>query len=562
MSSQVSEFLGSIQTTTSDVNRHTTIYHPTLWGDHFLTHASDHSMAIDATVAREFDGLKEEVRSMLTSNTDKDFQKLFLIDDIQRLGVAYHFEREIEDALESLYNDYNGDDNSLYTVGLRFRLLRQQGYYVPFDVFNKFKDDQAGKFKESLIDDVVGMLCLYEAAHLGIRGEDVLDEALAFTTSHLESVVAHDQVSPRLAEQITHALNRPIRRSLPRLEAKYNINFYSGDDVSKNQTLLIKFAKLDFNMLQVQHQKELRSITEWWKSMDVKTNFSYARDRVVECYFWIMGVYFEPQYSFARIILTKVIAMVSILDDTYDAYGTYEELELFTEAIQRWDINTIDDLPEYMKVIYRSLLDVYKEAEEMISKEGRSDCIHYPIQEVKKLVKAYCKEAQWCNEGYVPTTTEEYWDISLVTTCYPMLAITSFLGMGNIANKEVFQWSSNDYPNIIKASTIICRLMDDIVSHQFEQKRQHVVSGIECYMKQQRVSEGEVIKLFREKVFNAWKDVNQEFLKPTAVPIQILTRILNLSRVMDVIYKDDDGYTNSHVIKHYIDSLLLDPFLL
>ena len=81
-------------------------------------------------------------------------------------------------------------------------------------------------------------------------------------------------------------------------------------------------------------------------------------------------------------------------------------------------------------------------------------------------------------------------------------------------------------------------------------------------MKQQRVSEGEVIKLFREKVFNAWKDVNQEFLKPTAVPIQILTRILNLSRVMDVIYKDDDGYTNSHVIKHYIDSLLLDPFLL
>ncbi|KAK0599131.1 hypothetical protein LWI29_002648 [Acer saccharum] len=518
--------------------------------------------AIDATVAREFDRLKEEVRSMLTSNTDKDFQKLCLIDDIQRLGVAYHFEREIEDALESLYNDYNGDDNSLYTVALRFRLLRQQGYYVPLDVFNKFKDGQAGKFKESLIDDVAGMLCLYEAAHLGIRGEYVLDEALAFTTSHLESVVAHDQVSPRLAEQITHALNRPIRRSLPRLEAKYNINFYSGDDDSKNQTLLIKFAKLDFNMLQVQHQKELSNITEWWKSMDVKTNFSYARDRVVECYFWIMGVYFEPQYSFARIILTKVIAMASILDDTYDAYGTYKELELFTEAIQRWDINTIDDLPEYMKVIYRSLLDVYKEAEEVISKEGRSDCIHYPIQEVKKLVKAYCMEAKWCNEGYVPTTTEEYWDISLVTTCYPMLAITSFLGMGNIANKEVFQWSSNDYPNIIKASTIICRLMDDIVSHQFEQKRQHVVSGFECYMKQHRVSEGEVIKLFREKVFNAWKDVNQEFLKPTAVPIQILTRILNLSRVMDVIYKDDDGYTNSHVIKHYIDSLLLDPFLL
>ncbi|KAK9212484.1 hypothetical protein WN943_001866 [Citrus x changshan-huyou] len=38
--------------------------------------------------------------------------------------------------------------------------------------------------------------------------------------------------------------------------------------------------------------------------------------------------------------------------------------------------------------------------------------------------------------------------------------------------------------------------------------------------------------------------------------------ILNLARVMDVIYKDDDGYTNSYVIKDYIATLLekLVPF--
>ncbi|KAL5736125.1 hypothetical protein ACOSQ2_030913 [Xanthoceras sorbifolium] len=558
MSSQDSEFPGSIQTATFDVvKRNTASYHPTLWGDHFLTYASD-SVTIDATTEQEFEGLKQEVRRILVSTTENDSQKLCLIDDVQRLGVAYHFTKEIEDELQKLYNDSNDDDNNLYTVALRFRLLRQEGYYVPCDVFKKFKDDQ-GKLKEYLLDDVHGMLCLYEAAHLGIRGEDVLDEDLAFTASHLESMASH--VTPQLAEQIIRSLNRPIRRNLPRLEAKYYIDIYSGDDL-KNQTLL-KFAKLDFNMLQVQHQKELSSITEWWKNMDVKAKFPYARDRLVEYYFWIMGVYFEPQYSFARRTLTKVIAMTSILDDTYDAYGTYEELELFTDAIQRWDIKTIYVLPEYMKHIYRSILDVYDEAEEEISKEGRSYCVHYSIQEMKKLVKAYCVEAKWCNESYLPTM-EEYMDISLVTTCYPMLAITSFLGMGKIANRDVFEWSSNDnYPKIIKASTIICRLMDDIVSHEFEQKRQHVVSSIECYMKQHAgVSEEEVIKMFRKEIFNAWKDINQEFLKPTAAtaPMPILTRILNLSRVMDVIYKDDDGFTNSHVIKHYIDSLLLNPF--
>ncbi|KAL5802663.1 hypothetical protein ACOSQ4_030968 [Xanthoceras sorbifolium] len=552
MSSQDSEFPGSIQTATFDVvKRNTANYHPTLWGDHFLTYASD-SVTIDATTEQEFEGLKQEVRRILVSTTENDSQKLCLIDDVQRLGVAYHFTKEIEDELQKLYND----DNNLYTVALRFRLLRQEGYYVPCDVFNKFKDDQ-GKLKEYLLDDVHGMLCLYEAAHLGIRGEDVLDEDLAFTASHLESMASH--VTPQLAEQIIRSLNRPIRRNLPRLEAKYYIDIYSGDD-SKNQTLL-KFAKLDFNMLQVQHQKELSSIIEWCKNMDVKAKFPYARDRLVECYFWSIGVYFEPQYSLARRILTKVAAAITIVDDTYDAYGTYKELELFTDAIQRWDINTIDVLPEYMKLIYRPLLDVYDEAEEEISKKERSYCVHYSIQEIKKLVKAYCVEAKWCNERFVPTM-EEYMDISLVTIIYPMAAITAFLGMGKIANRDVFEWSSNNnYPKIIKASAFIFRLMDDIVSHEFEQKRQHVVSSIECYMKQHTgVSEEEVIKIFRKEIFNAWKDINQEFLKPTAAPMPILTRILNLSRAVDVIYKDGDGYTNSHVIKHYIESLLLNPF--
>jgi len=39
------------------------------------------------------------------------------------------------------------------------------------------------------------------------------------------------------------------------------------------------------------------------------------------------------QYS--RWIVTKVIALASTIDDLYDAYGTIDELELFTSAIER-----------------------------------------------------------------------------------------------------------------------------------------------------------------------------------------------------------------------------------
>jgi (-)-germacrene D synthase len=56
---------------------------------------------------------------------------------------------------------------------------------------------------------------------------------------------------------------------------------------------------------------------------------------VIECYFWILGVYFEPEYLLARRMLTKVIAMTSAIDDIYDVYGTLEEIELFTEAVDR-----------------------------------------------------------------------------------------------------------------------------------------------------------------------------------------------------------------------------------
>ena len=154
----------------------------------------------------------------------------------------------------------------------------------------------------------------------------------------------------------------------------------------------------------------------WWKELDFTTKLPFARDRLVECYFWMLGVYFEPQYVQSRRFLTKVIAMISILDDIYDAYGTIEELNLFTEAIERfdefkfpilassfklyviliskiymllffsrWDINSIDHLPEYMKYYYVALLDVYKEIEKEMEKAGYQYRVHYAIEVVGHL---------------------------------------------------------------------------------------------------------------------------------------------------------------------------------
>ncbi|XP_070052889.1 (R)-linalool synthase TPS5, chloroplastic-like [Nicotiana tomentosiformis] len=72
---------------------------------------------------------------------------------------------------------------------------------------------------------------------------------------------------------------------------------------------------------------------------------SFSRDRLVENLFWAVGIEFEPQHSYFRRMLTKVIAFVGIIDDIYDVYGTLDELEVFTDAIESGYVPT---LKEYM----------------------------------------------------------------------------------------------------------------------------------------------------------------------------------------------------------------------
>ena len=53
--------------------------------------------------------------------------------------------------------------------------------------------------------------------------------------------------------------------------------------------------------------------------------------------------------------------------------------------IFRWDINGIDHLPDYMKLCYVTLLNVFKEIEEEMEKEGKHYRVHYAKEEVGHL---------------------------------------------------------------------------------------------------------------------------------------------------------------------------------
>lgn len=87
------------------------------------------------------------------------------------------------------------------------------------------------------------------------------------------------------------------------------------------------------------------------------------------------------------------------------------------------------------------------------------------FSQMKIQVRAYFDGAKWYHEGSIPTM-EEYMPVTVISSAlFLLLVATSFMGLGDVATKDTFEWLFSD-PKIVRASGIIYRLMDDIVTHK------------------------------------------------------------------------------------------------
>jgi hypothetical protein len=79
-----------------------------------------------------FDKLKFHVRHLLLQQEVELLPKLVVIDTVQRLGVAYHFDDEINAILNSVSTERQDVDrmDDVRLMTLSFRLLRQNNYPV------------------------------------------------------------------------------------------------------------------------------------------------------------------------------------------------------------------------------------------------------------------------------------------------------------------------------------------------------------------------------------------------------------------------------------------------
>lgn len=81
----------------------------------------------DNTKRRE---LLERTRKELELNAEKPLEALKMIDIIQRLGLSYHFEDDINSILTGFSNISSQTHEDLLTASLRFRLLRHNGHKI------------------------------------------------------------------------------------------------------------------------------------------------------------------------------------------------------------------------------------------------------------------------------------------------------------------------------------------------------------------------------------------------------------------------------------------------
>ena len=75
---------------------------------------------------KQVEDLKEEIRRKLMNAAGNTSQQLKFMDAVQRLGVAYHFEREIEEVLQHIkdsYLDDNDIEGDLFNVALIYVLF-------------------------------------------------------------------------------------------------------------------------------------------------------------------------------------------------------------------------------------------------------------------------------------------------------------------------------------------------------------------------------------------------------------------------------------------------------
>ncbi|KAL0799335.1 hypothetical protein Bca101_054510 [Brassica carinata] len=507
---------------------------PSEWTDRF------HSVPLDVSVSSEMDALKREidtlkpkVRNMFISS--QGTERILMIYLLVSLGLAYHFEDEIYDTLNESFKKIEemlDNDEDLYTVSIIFWVFRTYGHYISSDVFTRFQENN-GNFKETLKGDAKGILILYEAAHLRTTKDDILEEALSFTSSHLESIAAGGTCPPHLSIHIQNALYLSQRWNMEMLVAVKYISFYEQEE--DHDEMLLRFAKISFKLLQLQYIQDLKILTNWYKQVDIGSKLPpYFRNRIVYC------------------------TILTIIDDTFDRYASLPEAEILANSLERRSPDhAMDKQPEYLKAVLNFILDTFEDFEKELRPGGKPCSVEANIEEFKAYVKTSSEHAKWAQAGHLPSF-DKYMEVAEVDIGVCVVLASYFMFLGKMATKEAFEWLKSR-PRLIKSLCVRSRLVNDITGLEDDMSRGQITNAVNCYMKQYGVTKQNALRELHKMVADIDIIINEELLTTTGVSRLVLKTVMGLAQSITVCYNGYEGFTRPEgKIKEYMTSLFVD----
>ncbi|XP_076898758.1 (E)-beta-ocimene synthase, chloroplastic-like [Bidens hawaiensis] len=542
------------------------MYQPTIWSHDFIQVLDDNS---PINLKEKLKELEKKVKVLNVDFENGCFSALELlehIDHIERLGLGYRFQNDIRRLLDVIALTYGRSvglekrDDSLHEASLKFRILRQYGYNVSEDFLRRFKDKNGG-FIESLQTDVKGLLSLYEASYLAFMEESDLYEARLFAMEHLLKL--KDQENEALGD-INHPLEFPLYQSMLRLQARDYIDAcHKRQDVN---FLLRELATLDFNMIQFSNIKigiylnnngfSLYICCSWWKNIGLAQKLCFVRDRLVECFFWTVGMVFEPEYHSCRVGLTKVGTLITVIDDIYDVYGSLDELDVFTDAVKRWDINATDHMPKYLQIGFGALFNTITEMGSYAPGENITPIL---VKVWGELLEAFLVEAKWNHRKCIPTL-QDYLDNAWQSVSGVVILTHRYFLINQEIKNEIAE-PLEKYHDLMKWSSMVFRLYNDLATLTDEIESGKSVNAISCYMHEVGVCEAVAHAYITTLIDEAWRKLIKVHLACfQELPNPFIDMAINLARISRYTYHQGDGHGAPDArAKERVVSVIIEP---
>ncbi|XP_028772666.1 myrcene synthase, chloroplastic-like [Neltuma alba] len=197
-----------------------------------------------------------------------------------------------------------------------------------------------------------------------------------------------------------------------------------------------------------------------------------------------VGVAFQPKFGYFRRVVSKVFAVITIIDDI-------------------WDVNAIDELPDYMKICFLALNNFVNEvAFDFLKENGRNIILHI---------------------------------------------------------KKVDSIRFEEYSNVICYVLTIFRLVNDLGIAKREKVTGDIPKSVECYMNETGASEAKARRQINSLICETWKEMNKE-VSNSSCSGSFMEVAVNLVRMCMCEYQHGDGHiVQDDETKKRIISLFCQP---